>query len=404
MSYSLATRLERAVKNSGLNYKKVSGWASRGHGAMGTIQSVMCHHTAGPASGNTPSLNVVTHGRPGLSGPLAQLFLARDGTPYLVAAGRAYHAGRVSSGAYQNSHSIGIEAEATGTSSWPAAQIEAYARLCRALVREFGLPTSRVVGHKEKAVPHGRKIDPNFSMSDFRKKVNGAKGGVGQGSSAGGGGSSKTYTVVSATAPLGLYDKDGDGRTRVKDWQTDALGYGEKTADGYFGPDTEDDTRDLQRQIGVTADGLVGDDTTAAWEKAGKPKLKKESKSKPSPARPKKSRAKLTVDGKWGAATTKALQQILGTPVDGKVSFQPAAYKSQNPGLMTGWKWTNSPRSSNVIEALQGKLGVSKDGRIGPNTIEALQRKLKTPVDGRVSRPSTMVRELQRNLNAGKLW
>lgn len=280
MSYSLASRLERAVKNSGLNYKKVSGWASRGHGAMGTIQSVMCHHTAGPASGNTPSLNVVTHGRPGLSGPLAQLFLARDGTPYLVAAGRAYHAGRVSSGAYQNSHSIGIEAEATGTSSWPSAQIEAYARLCRALVREFGLPTSRVVGHKEKAVPHGRKIDPNFSMSDFRKKVNGAKGGIGQGSSAGGGGSSKTYTVVSATAPLGLYDKDGDGRTRVKDWQTDALGYGEKTADGYFGPDTEDDTRDLQRQIGVTADGLVGDDTTAVWEKAGKPKLKKASAPK----------------------------------------------------------------------------------------------------------------------------
>src|SRR5699024_8357318 len=90
MAYALARRLERAVKNAGVKFKTVKGWSSRGHGAMGVIQSVMCHHTAGPAKGNSPSLNVVTYGRPGLSGPLAQIFLARDGTVYLVAAGRAY--------------------------------------------------------------------------------------------------------------------------------------------------------------------------------------------------------------------------------------------------------------------------------------------------------------------------
>lgn len=154
----------------------------------------------------------------------------------------------------------------------------------------------------------------------------------------------------------------------------------------------------------MTADGLVGDKTLAAWEKAGKPKLKTESKSKPNPHRPKQSRQKLVIDGKWGTGTTKALQQVLGTPVDGKVSFQPVAFRDQNPGLMSGWQWTSNPRSSNVIEALQGKLGVTKDGRIGPETIRGLQRKLGTPKDGRVSKPSTMVRELQRNLNAGKLW
>lgn len=174
MTYALASRLERAVRASGLQYREVNGWKSRGHATMGTIQSVMCHHTAGPASGNTPSLNVVAHGRPGLSGPLAQLYLARDGTVYLVAAGLAYHAGKVSSSAYQNSHSIGIEAEATGVSAWPVSQVSAYAQLCRALVSEFGLATSRVVGHKEAATPRGRKIDPNFNMPDFRKKVDGA--------------------------------------------------------------------------------------------------------------------------------------------------------------------------------------------------------------------------------------
>ena len=70
MAYALAARLERAVKNAGVKYRKVSGWASRGHGTMGSIQSIICHHTAGPASGNAPSLNVVAYGRPGLSGPL----------------------------------------------------------------------------------------------------------------------------------------------------------------------------------------------------------------------------------------------------------------------------------------------------------------------------------------------
>ena len=38
MAYALAARLERAVKNAGVKYRKVSGWASRGHGTMGSIQ------------------------------------------------------------------------------------------------------------------------------------------------------------------------------------------------------------------------------------------------------------------------------------------------------------------------------------------------------------------------------
>lgn len=125
------------------------------------------------------------------------------------------------------------------------------------------------------------------------------------------------------------------------------------------------------------------------------------SASKPKPS---KGKGKLDVDGKWGKGTTREVQKLLGTPVDGVVSFQPVAYKAQNPGLLSGWSWTSKPRSSNVIEALQHKLGVSADGRIGPNTIKALQHKLGTGADGKVSNPSPMVRKLQENLNAGKLW
>ena len=260
MAYALASRLERAVKNAGVKYKKVSGWASRGHGTMGSIQSVIVHHTAGPKSGNSPSLNVVAYGRPGLSGPLAQLFLARDGTVYLVAAGISYHAGRVSSNRYANSHAIGIEAEATGLDSWPAHQINEYAKLCKALIKEFGLSTSRVRGHKEVAVPRGRKPDPNFSMSDFRKKVGGAKGGV---SSGGGtsGGSSRSYKSVSYGTTLGKYDK-GDP---VKDWQDFLKGQGydlgKGGVDGYFGDSTVSATKKYQKKVGVKVDGMAGKDT-----------------------------------------------------------------------------------------------------------------------------------------------
>lgn len=286
MAYSLATRLKRAVKNAGIKYKEVSGWESRGHGTMGAIQSVMCHHTAGAKNGDHPSLNVVTHGHSGLSGPLAQFFLSRNGTAYLVAAGVCWHAGRVGSPIYQNSHSVGIEAEATGTSSWSSVQVDAYAKLCKALCKEFGLSTSRVVGHKEAATPRGRKIDPNFSMDDFRKKVGGAKGGVSQ-SGGSTGGSSKKYKTVSYGTTLGLYDKGAP----VKEWQEKALGYDTKKADSYFGPDTKSDTIKWQKLNGLDGDGLVGDKT---WGKYKSGKFKKLSDKKQPTTKPKKTTNKKT--------------------------------------------------------------------------------------------------------------
>ena len=285
MAYALAARLERAVKNAGVKYKKVSGWASRGHGTMGSIQSVIVHHTAGPKSGNSPSLNVVAHGRPGLSGPLAQLFLARDGTVYLVAAGISYHAGRVSSSRYANSHAIGIEAEATGLDSWPAHQIEEYAKLCKALCKEFGLSVSRVQGHKEVAVPRGRKPDPNFNMSQFRAKVGGAKGGVssGGGTSGGSGGKYESPKAKHAVGSrvMGLYD----GGTDVKWLQKRLYKLGwDNSMDGLFGPHTQKLVKALQRDSKLVQDGLAGPKTIAAAKAA---EVVRNLPSKPKHAKPK---------------------------------------------------------------------------------------------------------------------
>ena len=166
-----ATRLADICRAAGLRVTEVRGWKTRGHGPLTAVKTIVCHHTAGPSRGNMPSLNVVTNGRPGLSGPLANLALGRDGTVFTVAAGLAYHAGQVRSPSYANGFSLGIEAEGTGVDPWPTVQYEAYAELCAALATAFSVPASRVLGHKEVCFPVGRKSDPNFAMAPFRSKV-----------------------------------------------------------------------------------------------------------------------------------------------------------------------------------------------------------------------------------------
>lgn len=165
------TDLADACRKSGLPVVECAGWKTRGHAAFTAVNTVMAHHTAGPRTGEAPSLNVVTNGRPGLAGPLSQIVLGRSGTVYVVAAGVAWHAGNTRTAAEGNYRAIGIEAEATGVDAWPAAQYEAYVRLCRALIDHYGLSPANVVGHKEAAVPRGRKIDPNFDMNAFRTAV-----------------------------------------------------------------------------------------------------------------------------------------------------------------------------------------------------------------------------------------
>ena len=170
----MLTDLAAAVRASGLPVIEVPGWKTRGHGQMTAVDTIVCHHTAGPAKGNYPSLSVVRDGRADLPGPLAQLGLARDGTVYVIAAGVAYHAGVVKESSYDNWHAIGIEAEATGVDPWPEAQLDAYARLCAALCARYRLPVARVLGHKEVCSPSGRKVDPNFDMPAFRNRVDAA--------------------------------------------------------------------------------------------------------------------------------------------------------------------------------------------------------------------------------------
>src|ERR1700678_431333 len=143
MNYSLVW-LSDVLYAAGLKVAEQDGWKSRGLGDVGPIKGVLCHHTAGPARGNMPSLNTVLKWRPALRGPLAQLGLGRDGTYYVLAAGFCQHAGP---GSWQgittgNTNFIAIEAENTGLaadSPWPAIQMDAYQRGVAAILPHLNL-------------------------------------------------------------------------------------------------------------------------------------------------------------------------------------------------------------------------------------------------------------------------
>lgn len=151
------------------------------------------------------------------------------------------------------------------------------------------------------------------------------------------------------------------------------------TADGMFGTDTEKAVKKAQRSAGISDDGIAGKDTYKAV-KGG-------------------SKASLSVDGKWGKAVTKALQKALGTAQDGIISGQPR--NSVSTSLYGGTVSHNTSNGSPMVKALQRKIGASADGKLGPATIRALQKYLGTPDDGVLSKPSVVVKELQRRLNKG---
>lgn len=106
-------------------------------------------------------------------------------------------------------------------------------------------------------------------------------------------------------------------------------------------------------------------------------------------------------DGIWGPETTRALQKLAGTEVDGEVWYQ---YKpNAQPAFGNGWvyNWTKGTPGSPLIRAMQSFLGVSVDGVWGAESTRALQARMGTIVDGELWAPSPAIAEMQRRLNTG---
>jgi peptidoglycan hydrolase-like protein with peptidoglycan-binding domain len=258
MAFSL-TWLADVLLAAGLKVAEQPGWKNRGRGDVGPIKGVICHHTAGPKTGNMPSLGTVINGRPDLAGPLSQLCLGRDGTYYVVAAGRCNHAGVGNWQGFTNGNAnfIGIEAENTGFKTgpkadfpWPAVQMDAYRRGVAAILKKIRANAIMAAGHKEYALPLGRKNDPTFDMNEFRSQV---------------------AAIMAGTAPnpsiIPVVDSEnrptlrrGDTGDLVKTVQT-KVGV---AASGTFDGVTEAAVREFQRLHNLVPDGIVGPRTWAS--------------------------------------------------------------------------------------------------------------------------------------------
>lgn len=162
------TDLADVCRGAGLSVTEVDGWPQRARGSggynAGKPDHVMVHHTAsGPGSDGWPDVDYIATGSP--DAPLSNLYLGRSGQVWVIAAGASNTngtgsdpCGRVADDS-MNAAAVGIEAGNDGVGeAWPAAQLDAYVRLCRALCAAYGITYSAVHGHAEWAPD--RKIDP----------------------------------------------------------------------------------------------------------------------------------------------------------------------------------------------------------------------------------------------------
>ncbi|MDQ0795566.1 peptidoglycan recognition family protein [Streptomyces sp. B1I3] len=173
-------RLLAALRAEGVTVVEHKSWRTHERpastGSFGPINGVMLHHTV--TSGTSGSVALCYTGHSQLPGPLCHGVIDKDGTVYLVSAGRANHAGRgdddvlrqVQDESYDrdklltpneantdgNTRFYGFECVnlGDGRDPWPPVQRDAMVRVSAAILRAYGGPgqgwTARsVIGHKE---------------------------------------------------------------------------------------------------------------------------------------------------------------------------------------------------------------------------------------------------------------
>lgn len=257
MAHSLLW-LPTVLESAGLKVAPVPGWETRSRRDVKQILGVICHHTATKKPGNMPSLRTLIEGTDKVPGPLAQLGLGRDGTYYVVAAGRCNHAGTGSwkGIATGNDNFIGIEGENGGGPDempWPEVQMDAYRRGVAALLKHVNRPVEFCAAHKEYA-PTRKPYDPLFDMNMFRGSVAAILNGT-----------TPPPILIPPVEPPGAEGTVGRPTLRRGSTGEAVLILQKKlvstNADGFFGPKTEAAVRVFQRQHDLVPDGIVGPKT-----------------------------------------------------------------------------------------------------------------------------------------------
>lgn len=143
------------------------------------IDTIVLHHTGDANSAQAtgkyfqnPAAQVSSHYVVGKDGTIVQPVQDAD---------RAWHAGtsEFKGRSDVNDFSIGIEIanKGDGKDPYTDAQYKALAKLVLYLQDHYGIPWERITGHKDVALPKGRKIDPssNFSYDRLKKEVEALK-------------------------------------------------------------------------------------------------------------------------------------------------------------------------------------------------------------------------------------
>lgn len=192
-----ADETRRVLARWRVPFEAVHGWRTRNRnhvGAWGPVHGLVLHHTGDDAR-DKADLAVVTRGRAGLPGPLAQFGCDDDGTIWLIGCGRANHAGggdpRVlravveesydsrpprpqehtgSPGAVDgNARFYGVETFYSGLQPPTDAARRSLVLLAAAICDHHGWSARSVIGHKEWS---DHKIDPgHVDMAAFRTAV-----------------------------------------------------------------------------------------------------------------------------------------------------------------------------------------------------------------------------------------
>lgn len=187
----------RALDRWRVPYREVEGWRKRNRnhvGAWGPVHGLLLHHTGDDAADRV-DLRLVVDGHAGLAGPLAQFGCDDEGVIWLVACGRANHAGggdsRVlravieesyvdrpprprehtgSAGATDgNDNFYGVETFYSGTAAPNVRARRSLVLLAAAVCDHHGWTEKSVIGHKEWS---SWKTDPGrMNMVRFRERV-----------------------------------------------------------------------------------------------------------------------------------------------------------------------------------------------------------------------------------------
>ena len=143
MAYVWQRWIADDLRKAGLKVVEIEGWQNRGRpastGNFDPKGASTTHHSGAFTSPSNPNagLSTLITGRSDLPGPLCQVATDYNGVVYVIAAGRANHAGRIGKagvvgmpvGGDGNEHALGNEVMTDGRQSMPKAQQEATAKV-----------------------------------------------------------------------------------------------------------------------------------------------------------------------------------------------------------------------------------------------------------------------------------